>query len=119
VTLAAGGDEGERGKFRATLNDVDRLSLLVWAGTIVLTIVWSILGNKSFLEAFIAASLLAAAGVVGQGVFGIGGGQMSWAVRSPGQPGARTGTESPCKGLSRPWASLLLLPPNYSWWRFS
>jgi hypothetical protein len=79
VTLAAGEDEGEKDKFRATLNDLGRLSLFVWAGTIVLTIVWSILGNKSFLEAFIAASLLAAAGVVGQGVFGIGGGQMSWA----------------------------------------
>ena len=117
--MAAGEDEGERGKFRATLNDVGRLSLFVWAGAIVLTIVWSILGNKSFLEAFIAASLLAAAGVVGQGVFGIGGGQMSWADPITRAARRKTGPESPCKRLSRPWASLLLLPPNCSWWRFS
>jgi hypothetical protein len=74
----AGDGEDEKGKFRATLNDVVRLSFFAWAGTIVLTMVWSNVGNKSFLDAFIAASLLAEVVVVGQGVFGIGGGQMSW-----------------------------------------
>jgi hypothetical protein len=99
-------------KLTSTFRDIGRASLFAWMCAIVLAMVWSAVGNKSISDAFVPAAFLVAAAFVGQGIFGLGGGQISWSDPISRAARRRNRNRESMSGALTPFGIALLVAPQ-------